>query len=487
MAGVLWIPLLVPLGTAAASALPRAAAVRRVAGPVAATAVLATGVTLLVLTRAGGTPSAAGGLLRSDALSAYVLTVVGAVGLTATWGGLRRRGDPGAHPRAYACLVALFLGAMALAVLADNLGVLWVAVEGTTVTTAFLVGHHRTRRSLEAAWKYVVLGSVGVAIAFLGVVLMYAATDVAGAPTLSWTVLAAGGPQVDPALMKVGAALAVLGFATKAGLAPMHSWLPDAHSQAPAPVSGLMSGVLLSVAFYAIMRVQTVSDAVLGPQLMRALLGVAGLLSLAVAAALVLRQQDYKRLLAYSSIEHMGLLALGAAIGTPAAIAATLLHMLGHGLTKASLFVVAGRVLEAEGSSRIGDVRGLLARRPDLGVPLVVGMAALLGLPPSVLFLSEVGIFLAGWQAGAAVVVVPALVLVFVVFAGIARQTARLAFGDAGDGMDAAPPAEAAPRHRPAGPRLPLALALGVSVLAGVAVPLGGVLTRAATVLAGAP
>ena len=216
-------------------------------------------------------PRRLGGLLRVDALSAFMLMVVGAVGLTATWGGLpdaHRRPRP---PATYPTLVALFLGAMSLAVLADNLGVLWVAVEATTIATAFLVGHHGTRRSLEAAWKYVVLGSVGVAIALLGLVLLYAATVAAGAPTLSWSP-DPGHLAARPVAGPVAAALAVLGFATKAGLAPMHSWLPDAHSQAPAPVSGLMSGVLLSVAFYAILRVQAIADPVLGPGLMRGLL-----------------------------------------------------------------------------------------------------------------------------------------------------------------------------------------------------------------------
>ena len=205
---------------------------------------------------------------------------------------------------------------------------------------------------------------------------------------------------LDPALTRAGAALAVLGFATKAGLAPTHSWLPDAHSQAPATVSGLMSGVLLSVAFYAILRVQAITDAALGPDLMRVLLTTAGLLSLAVTAGLVITQKDFKRLLAYSSIEHMGLLALGAAAGGPLAIAAVLLHMLGHGLVKSSMFVLAGRILGFTGSHDIADVRNLLRRRPDLGGPFLLGAAALLGFPPFVTFFTEVAIIVAGFQRG---------------------------------------------------------------------------------------
>ena len=292
--------------------------------------------------------------------------------------------------------MALFLGAMSLAVLADNIGVLWVAIEATTIATAFLVGHHRSRRSLEAAWKYVVLASVGVAIALLGIVLLYAATRSAGSPTLSWSQLDTVRPPLDPSLVRVAAALAILGFATKAGLAPMHSWLPDAHSQAPAPVSGLMSGVLLSVAFYAILRVQAIAGPVIGPGLMRGMLVTAGLLSLAVAAALTIRQRDLKRMLAYSSIEHMGLLALAAAAGGVLALSAALLHVLGHGLAKSSTFVVSGRILATEGTTSTTEIRGLLTRRPGVAVPFLVGMVALLGLPPFSLFFSEVAIVIAG-------------------------------------------------------------------------------------------
>ena len=241
--------------------------------PIATAAtLLAAGVGLVAVTTDGDrTLSAAGGLLRVDALSAYLLLVVGAVALTATWGGLAAPQEPHAEVR-FAGLLVLFLGAMTLTLLADNLGVMWVGIEGTTIATAFLVGHHGGRAAVEAAWKYVVLGSVGIAIAFLGLVLLYAATAASGQPTLSWTTLMAQPDLLDPELGRLALALAVLGLATKAGLAPMHSWLPDAHSQAPAQVSALMSGVLLSVAFYGILRLQAISDLALGPELMRAML-----------------------------------------------------------------------------------------------------------------------------------------------------------------------------------------------------------------------
>jgi hydrogenase-4 component F len=234
---------------------------------------------------------------------------------------------------------------MAAAVLAASLGIVWVAIEGTTIVTAFLVGQRRTRPAVEAAWKYVMICSTGIAIALLGLLVLNAAAAHAGAPAgLGWARLVADAPHLDRGVTRIAVALLIIGFGTKAGLAPLHAWLPDAHGQAPAPVSALMSGVLLSVAFYAILRVKSIADPALGAGYCRSLLAILAVASLAIAASLLIGQHDYKRMLAYSSIEHMGLLALGAAAGSAAAIAAVLLHMLGHGLAKGSLFVSAGKV-----------------------------------------------------------------------------------------------------------------------------------------------
>jgi hydrogenase-4 component F len=444
--------------------------------------VLGCGLGLLAVVPGRGPVVAAGGVLRADSLSAFLLATIGAVAIVALWGSARVRPVGGR----FAALVSLFLTAMSLAVLADNLGVLWVAVEATTITTAFLVGHHGGRAALEAAWKYVVLGSVGVAVAFLGLVLLFAAGRAAGTPTLAWSVLATGTVPLDPQVTRIAIALAALGFATKAGLAPMHSWLPDAHSQAPAPVSGLMSGVLLSVALYAILRMQAISDAVLGAAFMRGLRVAGGLLSLAVAAALLLAQRDYKRLLAYSSIEHMGLLALGAAAGGTLARAAVLLHVLGHGLVKAAMFVLAGRILAWAGTSRVDGVRDLLARRPDLAVPFLAGAAALAGFPPFVLFFTEIAIVLAGWRRGLGAVMATALVLLLVAFAGIVRHVAAMTLGppSRGQGTLRGPDrlgAAAASGGRAkfldhGGGVLALATAAGLSIAAW---PLAGVLVAA--------
>ncbi len=481
MALLLWFPLVAALVLAV---LAYALRTRRVATwiPVGLSlALLADGLGLLAAVRTSGAISAAAGTLRTDGLSAWMLTTVGAVALVALWGGARRVREHQRDP--IAALLCLFLGAMSLALLADNLGLVWVAVEATTITTAFLVGLGGGRRAIEAAWKYVILGSVGVAIAFLGVVLLYAAGRTGGAPTLSWLGLMESATMLDAPLVKVGGALAVVGFATKAGLAPMHSWLPDAHSQAPAPVSGLMSGVLLSVAFYAILRIQAVVDLALGPSLMRTLLLAAGLLSLAVTAALVVTQHDYKRLLAYSSIEHMGLLALGAAAGGRLALAAVLLHVLGHGLVKASMFVISGGILDHVGSHRIEAVRALLRDRPDLGAPFLAGAAALLGFPPFVTFFTEVGIIVAGFQRGLGWQMVVACLLLLVVFAGIARHILAMTVGPAS--AETPVPSPASPSGQRLWPRqVPVVGALVAAAVVGF-LPLAATLSDAVAALGG--
>jgi hydrogenase-4 component F len=330
-------------------------------------------------------------------------------------------------------LVNVFIATMALAVLADNLGVMWIAIEATTVTTAFLVGHRRTRRSLEATWKYVVICSVGIALAFLGTVLLYFASQHAGqgAGALDIDALAARATHLDPGVTRLAAVLLLLGYGTKVGLAPFHTWLADAHSEAPAPVSALMSGVLLAVAFSAILRVKSVVDVALGPAFLRGGLLILGLLTLLVAASLLLVQRDYKRLLAYSSLEHMGLVAVAAAAGTKLAIAALLLHVLGHGLGKSVLFVAAGHLQLTHHSTAIADVRGVVARNPLFGATLAAGFVALLGLPPFALFASEVAIARGTASAGLAWPLGVAFVLALVAFGALVRHGSSMLLGSA--------------------------------------------------------
>ncbi len=435
------------------------------------------------------------GVLLVDPLSVFMLIVISAVALltaVATPGYLaaeiaagRASARTAAHHNA---LVQAFLAAMALAVLAADLGVTWVAVEATTIVTAFLVGQRRTRTAVEAAWKYVVICSAGIALALLGIVLLnYAALQSGTGAGLGWAELTSAAARLDPGVTRVAVVLLVVGFGTKAGLPPLHAWLPDAHSQAPAPVSALMSGVLLSVAFSAVLRVKMIADIALGPGFTRALLLVAALAALVVAASLLLAQRDYKRMLAYSSIEHMGLLALGAAAGGPAAAAAVLLHVLGHGLAKSVLFLGAGRLLQLSGTSRIDEIRGLAGSSPLLAGCLGAGVLALVGLPPFSIFASELGIARAGFGSGSAAVgwaTAAALLLVVVIGAALIGHTSRMLLGDATDAPGAATAPPAAARTSAAALVLGLLAAATLGISTG---PLTALLTAAAHTLTGAP
>ncbi|MFL6140566.1 MAG: proton-conducting transporter membrane subunit [Labedaea sp.] len=465
---------------------------------VCAAGILVCGIGLGIVVSAAGAHLAANGLLRVDALSAFMIIVIGAVGLLATAASpafLRAEIHSGRSSARTAArqslLVQGFLAAMSLAVLAANLGVVWVAIEATTIVTAFLVGQGRSRAAVEAAWKYVVICSVGIALAFLGMILLnYASAQTPSPAELDWVTLVAGAHNLDPGVTRIAVALLVVGFGTKVGLTPLHAWLPDAHSQAPAPVSALMSGVLLSVAFYAILRIKAIADPALGPGFVRALLLVTALATLAIAASLLLAQRDYKRMLAYSSMEHMGLLALGAAAGGRLAIAAVLLHVLGHGLAKAVLFLSSGRILQLTGSPLITGVRGLAAQEPVLAGLVGVGVLALLGFPPFSLFASELGIFTGGYTSGTGLATSAALILVLVITAALLGHTGHMLLGDPpppaaraqGPGAATAPEATAGSTVATLGCGLAVCAVLGVT-----AGPLSHLLSLAADILTGTP
>jgi hydrogenase-4 component F len=408
-------------------------------GVVADAAVLVVGFVVALRDVHHAAPVAWQGNLRVDSLSAFMIIVIGAVSLLAAWGSvryLRHEVETGGcttrQAVQYSVLIQLFVATMLLAVSAGNIGILWVAIEATTITTTFLVGHRRTRGALEASWKYIVICSVGIALAFLGTVILYLAAEHAGGTSLealNWTWLSSHAHLLDPSVMRMAIGLLVLGYGAKVGLVPMHSWLPDAHSQAPAPVSALMSGVLLSVAFYSLLRFKAIAVLSLGESYPRDLFIVMALLSLALAALLLVTQRDLKRALAYSSTEHMGLMALAAAAGGPLAITGVLLHMLGHGLAKGVLFLSAGELVIADGTSDIAGASGLLSRRPALGGTVGLGLAALLGFPPFSLFVSEVTMIRGEMAAHLMWVVGLSLVAMSIAFAALATHGRRLLFG----------------------------------------------------------
>jgi hydrogenase-4 component F len=479
------VPIVAPLLAALCGLVARWRRVAAWASVAASVAILAAGIGLGV--RVGqGRLIADGHLLRADALTALMLIVTGAVGTLATWASidyidteLAEGTTTAAGARQYTVLIPVFLAAMALAVLADNLGVIWVAVEATTVATAFLVGHRRTRESLEATWKYVVICSFGITLAFLGTVLMYFASVHAGASpadALNLDTLTARAGHMDPAVARLAVGFLLIGFGTKAGLVPFHTWLADAHSQAPAPVSALMSGVLLSVAFSVILRVRVVADAALGDGYMRIGLLVVGLATLLVAVSLLVAQHDFKRMLAYSSLEQMGLIAVAAAAGTPLALAGLLLLIAGHGIAKAILFITAGQIQHSHHSSSIEDVTGVLARSKLIGTSFAVGLFGLLGLPPFALFAGELSIARGMADADLAIPFAVALVLLLVAFASIARHGTHMLLGAA--------PVDAPALHVARGVALPLVAGIAVFVALGViGGPFPHLATSAATIL----
>ncbi|MEK7865693.1 MAG: proton-conducting transporter membrane subunit [Planctomycetota bacterium] len=329
------------------------------------------------------------------------------------------------------CLL-LFLAAMTLVCCCQRFGLLWVAVEATTLASAPLIYFHRHPRSLEATWKYLLLCSVGIALALLGVFfLAVSATDTMGHQAdLSLRDLLKHAKDLDPAWLKAAFIFLVVGYGTKMGLAPLHTWLPDAHSESPSMVSALLSGALLNCAFIGILRMQQVLVAAGLASFGQEILVVLGLLSMGVAAVFILGQPDYKRMLAYSSVEHMGILALGVGLGGVGTFG-SLLHAVNHSFTKGMLFLVAGNLLATYHSKACDDVRGAIRVLPVSGVLWVMGFLAITGSPPFGPFLSEFTILKAALDAGRGVVAAAYLVFLALIFIGMATAVLRMAQGAA--------------------------------------------------------
>ena len=443
---------------------------------VTAALTLAAALAVALAVHMDGVLTALDGFLRADALSAWMIMLIGLVdGLAAT------EAPRYASGRFYP-LFHLFVFTMLLAVTTDDVGLMWVAIEGTTLASVFLVNFEGTRASLEAAYKYLLICSVGIAIAFLGTVLVYFAdiqlfSDEVDA--LRWTTLLRVAPRLPPRVMELAFVFLVVGYGTKAGLVPMHTWLPDAHSEAPAPVSALMSGVLLAVGVYALLRFKPVVDLAAGPAFARRILLVLGVASMAVAALFLWTSQNFKRMLAYSSVEHIGIACLGLGFGGAWGVTGALLHLANHALAKSALFLLAGRIRAAYDSAEVLAVRGLLGPLPRTGGAFLAAMLALMGLPPFGLFTSEVMIFGAGFREGRVGVAAVGLVLLVLAFAGLLRTTQTMLHG-----VPARPPVHAS---RGAWPAVPVVVALLLLLLTGLAWPpgLARALGRIAAVVAG--
>jgi len=297
-----------------------------------------------------------------------------------------------ARLRLYHSMYQVFNFTMLLALLTNNMGILWVAMEAATLATVLLVSLYRTPASLEAAWKYFILCGVGIAQALFGTILLYfAAEKLLGAEggALLWTELNAVKSQLEPTVLSLAFVFLLVGYGTKVGLVPLHNWLPDAHAEGPTPVSAVLSGLLLNVALYAVVRCKVLVDGSLQNSFAKGLMMAFGILSVIVAAFLLSRQKDIKRLFAYSSIEHMGIITFAFGMGGPIANFAGLLHMTVHSLTKSAIFFAAGHAAQKTGTQLMDGIRGLITVSPAIGWGLVLGTLAILGMPPFGVFASE--------------------------------------------------------------------------------------------------
>ena len=387
-----------------------------------------------------------GGWLALDAVGRLVLSITTVLFLACAVyaaGYLRREGEEthrdfgegllfdNAPEATFTACLLLFLASMTLVSVSQRFGLLWVAIEATTLASAPLIYFHRHHRSLEATWKYLLICSVGIAMALLGNFFLAVAAERPDGPPIPLLVhdLVGAAASLDPTWLRAALILFLVGYGTKMGLAPLHTWLPDAHSEAPSVVSALLSGALLNCAFLGILRAQQVCAAAGIAEFGRQLLVGFGILSMLVAAVFIAGQRDYKRMLAYSSVEHMGILALGVGIGGAATFGA-LLHAIGHSLTKAMMFLVAGNILAEYRSKSTAEVRGVLQVLPASGSLWMLGLFAICGSPPFGPFLSELTILRAALDQGHPWIAGAFLALLAVIFVGMATIVLGMAQGD---------------------------------------------------------
>jgi hydrogenase-4 component F len=408
-----------------------------------------------------------------DAFNVYLVVLTAFIGVTTAIFSrpyMRHVCDSGRvtqrHMRLYHAMFQGFMFTMLLALTTDNLGVMWVAVEGATLATVLLVSLYRTPEAVEAAWKYFILCGVGIALALFGTVLLYFAAQHAladPASGLTWTVLYAHTGELHPTVMSIAFVFLLVGYGTKVGLVPLHNWLPDAHSEGPTPMSAVLSGLLLNVALYAVVRLKMLTDGALAggddAQLAGHLMMGFGLVSFLVAGLFLHRQRDIKRMFSYSSIEHMGLITFAFGIGGPLATFGALLHMLVHSLTKSAIFVTVGHATHIAGTQTIDHIRGLIRTQPAVGWGLLLGVVAIAGFPPFGVFTSEFLLLSATMQSWPWLTVA-LLVGLAVAFAGLFRHLHPMVYGSRPEGQA---PVQAN--------MLPVAIHLGLVLWLGLSIP----------------
>jgi hydrogenase-4 component F len=379
-----------------------------------------------------------GRYLRADGLTAFFLLSIGvilALVLVYSIGYLRHiPAGRFSSPRWFYSLTFLFVFTMMAVYLSANLGMLWISVEATTLASALLVGFYNTKGAVEAGWKYLVVCTVGIAFALFGTIALYLAAVKSGvnpASALDWGALmnAAPGLGATRDLVKLSFVFVAVGYGTKIGFVPMHSWLPDAHAEAPTPISAMLSAVLLNCALYALLRFDTITSHAIGSEFSHTLLLIFGGLSVGVAALLMVVQRDLKRLLAYSSIEHMGIVAIGIGIGGPLGLFGALLHTFNHSVAKSMMFFTAGNVRESFGTLRMRRIHGMARSVPWTSASLVVGTLAIAGLPPFGLFISEFMILTAAFSQSRYPIAILLMVALSVVFGALLHNFQRMLAG----------------------------------------------------------
>jgi hydrogenase-4 component F len=415
----------------------------------------------------GAVPAAFGDVLRVDGLSALVLVLCGFVGLlSGTYGvGYLRRNEArglvtNRMRREFYGLVPAYVFAMLLVSVSNNLGIMWIAVELTTLASVFLITFHDRDTSLEAAWKFLMLGSLGLGFALFGTVLLFASGQGRlgeGMSALHWTRFMQVARELHPYTLRLGVVFALIGYGTKAGLAPMHTWKPDAYREAPSPAVALMAVGMLNGALYCILRIHLISKASLGPEFSCGILLTLGLLSVLIAMPFILIQWNLKRLLAYSSIEHVGIMAVGVGLGAEAGVFGALLHMTYHSLAKPAALFSAGTIAQLHSSSDFGRIgSGTVTRAPVASAIFVLSAVIITGSPPFGMFFSEMTILRAGFSGAHEIATSVFLAALVVVFCGFAYQVGRMVLG---------PPRDPADRRKPLPERFDVGMATAIVAL----------------------
>lgn len=378
------------------------------------------------------------GFIYLDGLSVFFIFVISVIAFAAALysiGYIRKDIESGitsaGKAKVYYLLFNLFCFSMLLVPAVNNLGMLWVAIEMTTLISAFLVGFYNRKESVEAAWKYIIICSLGISFALLGTVLFAYAFSLTGASkSMNWSDMSAACALMDKNILKIAFIFILVGYGTKAGLAPMHTWLPDAHSQAVAPISSLLSGVLLKTALYAILRFGIIVTGAVGPSYFCNLMMLLGLISLGISCAFILVQKDLKRLLAYSSIEHIGIISIGFGLGTPLGLLGAMLHIFNHAVTKSFMFFGAGNIVSHYKKHNMNGIRAVLEAMPFTGIMVFLGVFALTGLPPFSIFVSEIIIITAAFLKGSYLAAALALFFLTVIFGAFIYHFSRMLFGN---------------------------------------------------------